>query len=161
MSLATRSNTAARRSSGALSSCPGGVRDSPGRPLDTARRAGRAACVPRIAVDPAGWSTGPRSEHSEARTGSTPRWSDSDSELPVRRPKAALRTPPNRRTSETQRVQGTTKGPSDATTTTGHAATLTPQALPATSAIAHRTLSTPHARATSCPMSTCRHVSWF
>ena len=32
------------------------------------------------------------------------------------------------------------------------------QASPARSAIAHRTLSTPHAHATSCPMSTCRHA---
>ena len=34
------------------------------------------------------------------------------------------------------------------------------QASPARSAIAHRTLSTPHARATSCPMYTCRQVRW-
>jgi hypothetical protein len=58
MSLGIRSSSAGRRSGGVLSSCPGGVRDSPGRPLDTARRAGRAACVPRIAVDPAGWCAG-------------------------------------------------------------------------------------------------------
>jgi hypothetical protein len=118
MCFATRSNSAGRRASGALSSCPAvsgiPLEDpsiSPGGPV------GRLACLVSPSIQPGGARV-PRANTQRLGSGITTRWSESDSDLPVRRPKAALGTPPNRRTSETHRVQGTTKGPSDATTTT-------------------------------------------
>ena len=151
MSLATLSNTAARRSSGALSSCPGGVRDSPGRPLDTARRAGRAACVPRIAVDPAGWCAG-LTVLMLKRSGigfpldalSWTRISLSEEQRPLKEHhQDAAREKPAR--NESQRKEHRMQHPRPIMQKRR-----TRQTLPATSAIAHRTLSTPHARATSC-----------
>jgi hypothetical protein len=158
MSPATRSNTAAQRSSRAMSSCSA----VSGNPLqDPAMRpggaVGRRACLGSQSIQPGG----ARVSQANAQTlgsGLTPRCSELDSELPVRRREAALGTPRNRRTRETHRVEPQRMDHLMPQPRPVMQQRRTRQTLPATSAIAHRTLSTPHARATSCLMSTCRQA---
>jgi hypothetical protein len=158
MSLATRSNTAARRSGGVLSSCRAGVRDSLARSVHAARRGGRAACVPRVASIQPGGARVPEASTQRLGPGLHPdglirtRICLSEGQRPLcEHHQIAERVKP--REFKAQRKDHPMQHPRPLMRQRR-----TRQTLPATSAIAHRTLSTPHARATSCPMSTCRQV---
>ena len=158
MCFATRSNSAGRRASGALSSCPAvsgiPLEDPsipPGGPV------GRLACLVSPSIQPGGARV-PQASTQRLGPGLHPdglirtRISLSEGQRPLcEHHQIAERVKP--REFKAQRKAQ----PMHHRLRIPHRHRPPMPTLPTHSAVAHGTLSTPHAHATSCPMSTCRH----
>jgi hypothetical protein len=105
MSPGARSTNAARRSCGTMSSCPavwGILVQNPSRP--PGRAIGRLACLGSPSIQPGGARV-PRANAQTLGSGHATRCAELDSDLLLRRPEAALGTPPYCTTRETHRVE--------------------------------------------------------
>jgi len=158
MSPAIRVTSSARRSNRAMSGCPA-VSEIPlqGLSMPPGGAVGRLACLGSRSIQPGGARV-PRANPQTLGSGHATRCAELDSDLLLRRPEAALGTPPYCTTRETHRVGSHRKVHSLQEPRSIMRQHRTRQTSPAPSAIRAKNPPTTHARATSCSMSTCRHA---